>query len=301
MKKTGAAVLAALMLCSCGSKQDASSQKPDVPADSSGQETPPEETGTVREATYPEEEYLKAYRDGMQPYELVRIAFLGEVTEDQSYRQVLQRALTLDDFQVVGEVDDAHTADGQHGEYADAVYLIIPNRGVSLTIGKRSEDGTGTEEIWYRSEDDGPVLFAERGDTMDAPSLIHAVRGEEYDYVLTGFDAAYGRLRTEQHMGVTDVTPYDVLEGGEIPMYAQICFDSLQSFGEVEQYIRDGREVWTVGEQIIEGNVCIVYVLNANEDNQVFYAMHWDVGEHEPYAYKSADGTDWTEVPVPKG
>ena len=226
------------------------------------------------------------------------VAFLGSVSEMHSFEDVVTRASNWQEFRFLQEMDlseaGGHVIYGERGAYADNICLIIPYRGTGLVITDRKDP----EIVWYQSTDDRPVLFIEKGEGMNSPSLIRAVRDGSDDFLLTGFDAVSGELRTEQHMAVHDVTPY-IVTGEAIPVYGQVCFDSLQRIPEAAGKLAEGWEVMVMADALIHDENHVIYVLRPKTGDDIYFAVHWDTETHDAKALRSADGMVWDPVEIP--
>ncbi|MBQ8995309.1 MAG: hypothetical protein IJ091_05800, partial [Oscillospiraceae bacterium] len=239
MRKIIALLLIALIFTACGS-QDHEPVSPPVsnPVDPvSGGDTSTDNT----DGTASSKEMVKAYLDSMDDYEDLEIAFLGDMNSWRSLDDILERAENEFGFSFLSELGEEDIVYGEMDEYENGVYLIIPARNVDLSIGKYSWYADGMTEIWYKGEGSGPILFIEGVEDTMPPSIIEYVRygnGFSADgFMLTGFNVTSSHLRTDYHMGIVDITPYDDLDPSEVPSYLQGFFDSLTLVAEVQEGI----------------------------------------------------------------
>ena len=246
-------------------------------------------------SSYGEGSWLKEYRDSMDG-PLADIAFIGQIDSEQSLEDVLTRASGWQEFRFLQETGTDRLYYGDRSTIRENVYLIIPKRGVHVTIWEREGSIDQIGDIYYEASDDGPFLFVEEGDEMDAPSVICARKPNgDADLILSGTDALYGRLRTEQHMGFADVTPYDVFTNLDIPMYGQICLDSLLAIPEVSEAMSAGAQLSAFGDGLVQDDMCIIYAV-VSGDAEKYYAVHWDTEDQEAEIYGSDDGSVWNRI-----
>ncbi|MBR3357127.1 MAG: hypothetical protein IKG46_04790 [Solobacterium sp.] len=312
MKKYLGTLCVLAMLCGCSSKPSSSAAPSPVPSVSpkptatpEPAETPPPDAeippapvfpASVSPAqSYDEGSQLTEYRDRMDG-PLADIAFIGQVDSEHSLEDVLTRASGWPEFGFLQETGTDRVYYGDRSTVRENVYLIIPSRGVQVMIWEREGSIETVGDIYYEAADDGPFFFVEEGDEMDAPSVICARRPNgDADLILSGTDALYGRLRTEQHMGFADVTPYDLFTNLDIPMYGQICLDSLLAVPEAAEAVNSGAQLSAFGDGLVQDDMCIIYAV-VSGDAEKYYAVHWDTEDQEAEIYSSEDGSLWQRI-----
>ncbi|MBR4445443.1 MAG: hypothetical protein IKS37_06090 [Solobacterium sp.] len=306
MRKVICTLAAAILLVGCAQPpSSASSKEPDLtplptvqPAitPTPDAEIPPQpvEPASVFQPVraYAEEEWLRQYRDAMSD-SMADIAYLG-TTAESSLDAVIKRAEDIAEFRFLQENGNERTFYGERSRNGESVYLIIPGRGVRVSIWDRSGTGADQEDIYYHAVDDGPFLFVEEDDHMEAPSYLLFERSDtEYVSLFSGFDAIHGQLRANQQEGIHDVTPYSLFPDSTGRRYDDLCQKALQQDYRVKPFLEAGAEIVIKEEAIIDDDVCIVFILKQNDKEAAFFAVHYDDEDQEADICQSEDGIRW--------
>ncbi len=242
------------------------------------------------------ESKLDKLRRTMDIEEKVRIAFLGVLSENWSFTQVMQRAAKWDGYDVLYEIPDEYMISGDRGQYNDNVYLIIPAKGYRLAVGKvNPENGNEITEFYYSGSDDSPIIFMESADISDITSLVRCTKGTDDVEFFTGFSGATGRLRCEGIANVNDVTKYGSFDINSIIIYNQDIYDYIYYTLPVTQFQTPASR----REQLMKGHMYTVFTYGSKPD---FYLAAWyDVGNNHMNTLYSEDGNSWTEVNTARG
>ena len=306
MKKWIAILLAMLLLVSCSGKVETEkpgeTEKPVVypptaPEQTGGEAGAPE-TDQPPEGMAVKEETL-AYRYGMDGYEDLRVAFLGCMSDGRDLDDILARAGKWPGFALLNEITENDIVYGLCNGFANNVYLIIPAFDTDLRVGKYSWFANEIVEEWYSADSSDPILFIETADGMDVLSRIEYVRhfqnGESSEgFMDAGLNVMSGKLRTDYHMGIVDVTPYDKFSSDEIPFYQQFFFDSLQEVAEVSSTLEKGGSLTAMEEMVHEGNTYAVYDLSdAAGTSHTLYAIRIDSDSGHRKIIYSTNYKDW--------
>lgn len=275
-----------------------SSAEPISSSDSKPESLPESEPQSTTESEdIPEfESKLDKLRRTMDIEEKVRIAFLGVLSENWNFTQVMQRAAKWDGYDVLYEIPDEYMVSGDRGQYNDNVYLIVPAKGYRLAVGRvNPENGNEITDFYYSGSDDSPIIFMENADTADITSLVRCTQGTDDVEFLTGFSGATGRLRCEGIANVNDVTKYGTFDINSIVIYDQDIYDYLYYTLPATQF----KTPTARSERLMKGHMYTVFTYGSEAD---FYLAAWyDVGNNHMNTLYSEDGKTWTEVNTARG
>ena len=264
MKKWMLLLVAVLLLCSCGKKEETPAQ-----TDPASSVTPVEEKNKT-----------EAYLEKMEDYEILRVAFLGVEEEGRTLYDVLIRASEELGYDFIPEIDEKHLVYGEVSEEANNVYLFIPNSHCTVTIGEYDEDSGEMEDIYFKEEDCEPVIYVEECEMMEYTGMVSCVRDNDplgpLTY-LTGLTSD-GRLRTDYIMGLVDVTDYSFFTNSEIPFLSQGLFDVLcYQVGEIRDRFENGKpQLSYMEDAYISGDVYAVYALQEEGKEDRLFAVRID-------------------------
>lgn len=292
MKRRLISLLAVFCLFACGKAKSADEQTPE-PA-----ETPEttEESITTQggdiEADSPAE--LKAYQDAMEGSADLRIAWLGELSENAALADVLAAAAENEDLKIVSKIDESRIFYGERGKLRDYVYLIAPAANTDITVGTYSYHAGEIVEVIVEEANALPLIYVESGDHIDPVGMIRYVRhfpdGDTENFMYTGLTADPARLRTDYHMGISDITKYDSMV---LPFYGQMFFDLLNSYEEVQAALNSGASLNRMEEMMRDGHAYMVYDLNKDGESTL-YGVYYDPLTEEQSVIVSRDrGMTW--------
>ena len=215
---------------------------------------------------------LQAYIDEMEPYEIMRIAFLGGTGPDRTVDDILKRAAGLEGLSIVSEIPAERIIYGDQGQEQNNVYLIIPANKAGIRVGRYSFYAGEITEVWLDEKEAKPFIYVEDGDSVDPIGMIcYMYNGvDDGSSMYTGLAAVPGRLRTDYRMGVVDITPYDAFDSTEIGFYAQSYFDKLCSFEEVQAQQNAGGKLDPMEEMIRDGHAYMVYNMDVDGDYTLY-------------------------------
>lgn len=310
MKKILAFICVVLLFTACGKTHEPVSPgndpgqvgpvTPVTPKDTSGDpvkpetDQPPAGSGVKTETT--------DYRYGMEGYEDLEVAFLGCMYEGVTLDDIIDRALNDPDFSrfsFVREITDADIVYGLCNGFANNVYLVIPAFDTDIRIGEYNWYAGEMTEVWYSAENSDPVLFIEMADEMNALSRVEYTRhlsgGDSEGWMEFGFDTLSSQLRTDYHMGIVDVTPYDSFDSGEIPFYQQSFFDILNMIAEIQDGLSKGMSLNPMEEMTYDGDKYAVYDLT-DGSNHTLYGVHVNFSYGGNKVIKTTDYENWTQV-----
>ena len=243
-----------------------------------------------------------AYRYGMDDYEDMRIAFLGCITHSRSLDDIIERAKKNPGFtDILNEITEDEIIYGDLGDFVSNVYLIIPAWDTDLTVGRYSWYANQIVETWYSRESSWPILYIERGEMIDIPGKIEYVRhfsdGETDGWMYTNFNCTNGHLRTDYHMGIVDITPYEDFTTDEISNYNQSFFDSLSGVWEIKSGLDKGYSLSVMDEITYDGDPYALYVLtNTKGDTEGYYIIRYDFNTGAHKIYTSTDAVNWMQI-----
>ena len=252
--------------------------QPQAPSDTNG------ETGAWLQK-------VQAYRDQMDGYEMMEVAYLGSAYEDRTVETVLGQYASTYPF--LADMPEEQYIYGLCNEFETAIYLFIPKANTQVSVGEyigaTGEMGT----IWHKDDEGKPFLFFEHTDSLDPLSLVSCVDDSGEVFMCTGFDLHSSHLRTEYMMGLVDVTDYDALyEQGAVPFYRQAFFDVLQQDVEdVYKVVQAGGEVRSLWEAPIDGHRYLVFEVNGEEAK--YYAIRLTHSSSEIPILASDDMMEW--------
>lgn len=243
-----------------------------------------------------------AYRYGMDDYEDMRIAYLGCITHSRSLDDIIERAKKEFGFtDILNEITDDEIIYGDLGDFVSNVYLIIPAWNTDLTVGRYSWYANQIVETWYSRESSWPILYIERGEMIDIPGRIEYVRhfadGNTDGWMYTNFNCTNGQLRTDYHMGIVDITPYEYFTTEEISNYSQSFFDALCGVGEVNLGLSKGYHLNVMEEMIYDGEPYALYYLSDTKGDPVsYYLIRYDFNTGQRTIRTSTDLLNWMQV-----
>ncbi len=273
----------------------------DTPADPGGTDAPKPETDqpTGEGASH---SMTTDYRYGMDDYEDMRIAFLGCITHSRSLDDIIARAKKDPRFtDILTEITEDEIIYGDLGDFVSNVYLIIPAWNTDLTVGRYSWYANEIVETWYSKESSWPILYIERGEMIDIPGKIEYTRhfsdGDTYGWMYTNFNCTNGKLRTDYHMGIVDITPYENFTTEEISDYSQSFFDALCGVGEISLGMSKGYNLSVMEEVTYDGDPYALYVLtNPKGDLEGYYMIRYDFNTGQRKILTSTDAMNWMQV-----
>ncbi len=265
MKRMLALVCAVILLAGCakpaptGTIEETESSAPET-AEPAGQKEP-----EVSAA-------LQAYIDEMEPYEVMRIAFLGGTGPDRTVDDILKRAAGLEGLSIVSEIPSERIIYGDQGKKQNNVYLIIPADNAGIRVGRYNFFAGEITEVWLDEIAAKPFIYVEDGDSVDPVGMIcYLANGvDDGSGMYTGIAAGSGKLRTDYRMGVVDITPYDAFDSTEIGFYAQSYFDKLCSYETVQAQLNAVGKLDTTEEMIRDGHAYMVYNMDVDGDYTLY-------------------------------
>ena len=231
----------------------------------------------------------------MEDYEFVRIALLGQVHEYNSVDNVMSRPEQDPLLEPALSIPEERIIYGDMGDRENNIYLIIPNRDIELQVGKYDiASGEITEVLYQGSE---PILYVETAETTDPAGAIIASSGNDYVKIPTGLDVFDGVLRTAFQMGAIDITPYQILDGSEKPVYGMAYYDCLTMRDDIQEIIIAGGNLYPMQEASIQGHYYGVFVLEDKDGNRSLYAVREDLDTFEFHILAADEyGTNWHEI-----
>ena len=240
---------------------------------------------------------LTTYQDNLEDYEIFEICFIGVRNNERSIQDLIDRISKQKGYEFIADFKDEDIYEGDLGLYNDNVYVIIPNDDVSVTVGRYSWYAGGITEIWHKTEDGKPFIYVESADSSNPVSMIEFVKNADAGQMMTGFNNAYRRLRTDFLMGVVDITPYDKFSTDEIPSIDEVIDDILYNQLKVGEAIEHGATLSTMGEQTWEGDYYVIKYLHTEEHNPLMcYGIHYDRLSGKAKIIGSYDFMDWTYI-----
>ncbi|MBR2677095.1 MAG: hypothetical protein IKE28_09320 [Solobacterium sp.] len=265
MKRMLALVCAVILLTGCGKAAPSGTAEGTEPSAPVNTEAAGQKETEVSAA-------LQAYIDEMEPYEIMRIAFLGGTGPDRTVDDILKRAAGLEGLSIVSEIPAERIIYGDQGQEQNNVYLIIPANKAGIRVGRYSFYAGEITEVWLDEKEAKPFIYVEDGDSVDPIGMIcYMYNGvDDGSSMYTGLAAVPGRLRTDYRMGVVDITPYDAFDSTEIGFYAQSYFDKLCSFEEVQAQLNAGGKLDPMEEMIRDGHAYMVYNMDVDGDYTLY-------------------------------
>ena len=265
MKRMLALVCAVILLTGCGKAAPSGTAEGTEPSAPVNTEAAGQKETEVSAA-------LQAYIDEMEPYEIMRIAFLGGTGPDRTVEDILKRASGLEGLSIVSEIPAERIIYGDQGQEQNNVYLIIPANKAGIRVGRYSFYAGEITEVWLDEKEAKPFIYVEDGDSVDPVGMIcYMYNGvDDGSSMYTGLAAVPGRLRTDYRMGVVDITPYDAFDSTEIGFYAQSYFDKLCAFEEVQAQLNAGGKLDPMEEMIRDGHAYMVYNMDVDGDYTLY-------------------------------
>ncbi|MBO7702993.1 MAG: hypothetical protein J6S26_01000 [Solobacterium sp.] len=275
MKQFFSILLSLLLLAGCTGGSNADTQDlSHLPNTAGGEET------AAPEESSPDADNGADPRADMEDYETVEIAFIGVCPMDGDVMEVVQNASSYEKLSYLKHMTESDIVRGQETMSESNVYYILPAENTDLTIGRYSWHADDITDVYYEQENSGPIIFVETADCVSPLSLIRLVRhldNDSYDdSIYTGFSLASSRLRTDYHMGVVDITPYDQFTSAEVPFYKQGFFDRLMEVAEIQQAVDKGAKLSVMDEMIYEGYAYAVYDLEGEDGSHRLYGITSD-------------------------
>ncbi len=230
----------------------------------------------------------------MEDYEFVRIALLGQVHEYNSVDNVMSRPAQDPLLEPALSIPEERIIYGDQGKRENNIYLIIPNRDIELQVGKYDIASGEITDVLYQGYE--PILYVETAQQTDPAGVIIASFGNDYVKIPTGLDVFDGVLRTAYQMGAVDITPYQILDGSEKPVYGMAYYDCLTMREDIQNIIVSGGKLYPMQEASIKGHYYGVFVLEDKDGNRSLYAVRED--ESFKFHILTADeyGTNWHEI-----
>ncbi|MBR0451944.1 MAG: hypothetical protein Q4D71_02125 [Oscillospiraceae bacterium] len=242
------------------------------------------------------------YRYFMDGYEDMEVAFLGCMYNDITLDDIIDRALNDPDFSrfsFVREITDAEIVYGLCNGIANNVYLIVPAFDTDIKLGLYSWYANEIVEVYYSAENSDPILFIEMADEMNVLSRVeykrHLSGGDSEGWMNLGLNTLSSKLRTDYHMGIVDVTPYEAFTSAELPFYQQSFFDTLSMIAEIQSGLSKGMNLSPMEEMIYDGDVYAVFDFS-DGSNHTLYGINLDFYTGERKIIKTTDYENWSTV-----
>ena len=262
-------LLALLLFCSCSSGPSSGTPISVAPPSEAPSQSP---TPVPQPGADPDLEALRQVQEAMEPYEDLEIAFLGCLSEENPFEDILIRAAQY--WPVVQNITAERIILGDEGDYSQYVYLLVPALNTDLQVGRYNYYAGEITDTWLEEKDALPLIYIESGDTIDPVGQIRYVRhfadGDSEGWLYTGLQAGNRKLRTDYHMGVVDTTPYDIFTSAEVPFYAQYFFDTLCSYEEIADALNSGKELTPMEEILWDGHAYAVYDIDHGDRHTLY-------------------------------
>ncbi|MBR3203558.1 MAG: hypothetical protein IKF60_08225 [Solobacterium sp.] len=290
MKRSLMISLSVFLLCACGGN---------APKPAAEMEPSPEPSAAVENRTG-DPAALEQYQAEMDPGADLEIGLLGVISETNSLDDILNRAADIPVLSLGAQVNSERIIYGDRGKDTDNVYLLIPARNTDVKVGRYNWYAGEITETWFSETSALPFIYIEDGDAVDPVGKIEYVRhfadGDTEGFMYTGLQAVPARLRTEFHMGIVDITPYTEFNSGEVGSFAQYYFDTLCSYEEIQNEVRQGKELSLMGEMIYDGRAYTVYSMEVSGENRLYaITRNTETGTAEVlYSYDSGD--NWKQL-----
>ena len=244
------------------------------------------------------------YRYGMEGYEDMEIAFLGCMYDDVTLVDIIDRVLNdpnFSRFSFIREITEKDIVYGLCNGFANNVYLIIPAFDTDIRVGLYSWYANEIVEEYYSAKNSDPILFIEMADEMNVLSRVEYTRhlsdGDAEGWMDLGFNTLSSELRTDYHMGIVDVTPYDYFTTGEIPFYQQAFFDCLSMNGDIQVGLNNGLSLNPMEEMVYDGDMYAVFDLT-DGNKHTLYGINMDFSTGQRKMIMTTDYENWTQVGV---
>ncbi len=280
-------LLSLILLCSCGKQpaapaQDAEAETvktPEVPAQTEAPErSVPADSGTAegRDAELP---LCRKKQESMEQYEDMEVAFLGTTGPDRDVDAILKRAAAIDSLSFVSELQEDRVFYGDKGPGGYYVYLVVPGLNTDLKIGSWNWYAGEITDTAVEEKNALPVIYVESCESIDPLGKIEVVRhfpeGDAENWIYTGLGAESRTLRSDYHMGVVDISPYEIFDSSERPFYAQRFFDELLTYEEVSDAVKSGKELHRMEEMYRDGKMYSVYSIEFDAGTAL-YGVHYE-------------------------
>ncbi|MBQ9328810.1 MAG: hypothetical protein IJ225_09795 [Solobacterium sp.] len=206
-------------------------------------------------------------------YESLEVAYLGATSDTRSVNDIIERTASWEDFPDLTALSEEDIIYGSTDETYNNVYLLIPAKDTALTIGAYNWYAGELTTVYYEANLSSAVIYVEDSDSPTPRSIIRYARTYDgsliEDEFFTGSSLIERSLRTDYHMGIVDITPYDNLDSSEFPFYGQAVLDLLTMDPVVQEVLVQGGTLAPMGEELIEGNMYGVYDLELPD------GTHW--------------------------
>ena len=231
----------------------------------------------------------------MEDYEFVRIALLGQVHEYNSVENVMSRPAQDPMLEPALSIPEERIIYGDQGKRENNIYLIIPNKDIELQVGKYDIASGEITDVLYQGTE--PILYVETAEQTDPAGVIIASRGSDHLTIPTGLDVFDGVLRTAFQMGAVDITPYQILDGSEKPVYGMAYYDYLTMREDIQKIVAEGGSLYPMQEASLKGHYYGVFVLEDKDGQRSLYAVREDLDTFKFHVLAADEyGTDWHEI-----
>ncbi len=277
MKRLTVLTAVFLLLSGCGSSSASEAKTtPEAQAEQIQASKTPEAEEAASEQTAASAADLRAE---MEPYEDLRVAYLGTISADRSMEEVLARAEMIPGCAGVSVLAESRTVYGKKGTNENYVYLFIPAENTDVTAGTYNYYAGEIVDVFLQEENAEPFVYVETGEMCSPAGMISYVRhletGDIEGFMYTGLTAVPPRLRTDYHMGIVDITPYEEYDSADLPFFAQAYFDKLCSYETIQDALNQGGTLNVMEEMIWDGKAYTVYTLDL-EGAHTLYAITRD-------------------------
>ena len=294
---TGLFVLLLCVSCSAGKTEPEEITEPaEEPVEETVQEEETQEI--IEEETVPEKE------EDPEPefYQRANIVFLGCTGEDRDLDMILERAVETLHLDTVKNIKKDHIVYGKQGD-SDNVYLIIPEKNITLTIASFPD----MSKTYFREEKSSPVIFIENSDVMNIGSVFTAVRSGDKsvpEQFYIGFDPSSNVLFVNDALsrGIDDRSDYDIFDESELPDHASMYEYYLynEAPGTSEDLQDDNYTVGDSGYMVLDDRLYVTYLIKEtfNPDKSYQYAMRYDSQNRQMEYLICLDGSgeNWIEM-----
>ncbi len=231
----------------------------------------------------------EAYVASMEDYEIMEILLLGRFDAN-----TLKTAAEWG-YDFIDEIDDRIIYAGESSAGQSLAYLLIPRKGMTLTIGSYDPLSNKISEVYFQEDDALPVIYVENVASMTPPAMIALKQDDLTMRMLTGLNDQ-GHLRTAYLMGIVDDTPYEKLK--DIATYGEKLKDLLQNSAPIaSEDLRNNDYIATVmNEMIYQGKMYLIYsVEHFGGLPPYLYGIHYDEISGETDYIISYDHESWMD------
>lgn len=247
------------------------------------------------------EEHVKQ----MDDYIDLEVALLGcTFGDNRTVLDILERAYQWEEFHFIGDIDEDRIFYGDLHDEFNFVYLIVPDRNVSLKLGRYSYGAGEITEVFHEETNAKPFVFVESSESISPLSRIdYQVKNptKSYDgFMYMGLSAYESKLRTAYHMGIVDTSIYDRLEPEEKPFYGQMFLEKLHFSVEAFREVLEGEvkgEIHYMDEFIFDGDWYSIYTITRNgKTDQTLYGIYYDVPTSKYKIIQTDDSENWRYI-----